>query len=140
MHCGYKCPNFDSKLQESHERMKKLTASMDKIFKTLQEGHAQLRIASSETNKRLNKVFEQQHHCQRDRDCWDQDINKFFNVYQYVKPQQKGNILDDPYHQEDIEQDASLVNKAKSPSQYRHGYNMSYSENKALKQLPKASS
>ncbi|MBW0487173.1 hypothetical protein O181_026888 [Austropuccinia psidii MF-1] len=30
-----------AELQESHERMKTLTASMDKIVKTLQEGHAQ---------------------------------------------------------------------------------------------------
>ncbi|MBW0463437.1 hypothetical protein O181_003152 [Austropuccinia psidii MF-1] len=35
-----------SELQASHERMKKLTASMDKIVKTLQDGHAQLRKAS----------------------------------------------------------------------------------------------
>ncbi|MBW0530225.1 hypothetical protein O181_069940 [Austropuccinia psidii MF-1] len=32
-----------SELEASHERMKKLTASMDKIVETLQEGHAQLR-------------------------------------------------------------------------------------------------
>ncbi|MBW0510084.1 hypothetical protein O181_049799 [Austropuccinia psidii MF-1] len=31
-----------AELEASHERMKKLTASMDKIVKTLQEGHAQL--------------------------------------------------------------------------------------------------
>ncbi|MBW0549570.1 hypothetical protein O181_089285 [Austropuccinia psidii MF-1] len=47
-----------SGLQESHERMKKLTASMVKIFKTLQEVHAQLSKASEERNKRLNIVFE----------------------------------------------------------------------------------
>ncbi|MBW0485122.1 hypothetical protein O181_024837 [Austropuccinia psidii MF-1] len=35
-----------SDLQESHERMKKLRASMDKIVKTLQKGHSQLRKAS----------------------------------------------------------------------------------------------
>ncbi|MBW0548231.1 hypothetical protein O181_087946 [Austropuccinia psidii MF-1] len=46
-------------LQASHERMKKLTPSMDKIVKTLQEGHAQLSKASEETNKRLNVVFEE---------------------------------------------------------------------------------
>ncbi|MBW0518616.1 hypothetical protein O181_058331 [Austropuccinia psidii MF-1] len=46
-----------SETQESHERMKKLTARMEKIVKTLQEGHAQLRKASEETNERLNKVF-----------------------------------------------------------------------------------
>ncbi|MBW0486867.1 hypothetical protein O181_026582 [Austropuccinia psidii MF-1] len=50
-----------AELEASHERMKKLTASMDRIVKTLQEGHAQLRKASKETNKRLNIVFEEQH-------------------------------------------------------------------------------
>ncbi|MBW0511751.1 hypothetical protein O181_051466 [Austropuccinia psidii MF-1] len=59
-------------LQESHERMKKLTASMDKIVKSLKEGHAQLRKASEETNNRLNQVFEEQHHFKRDRDWLDQ--------------------------------------------------------------------
>ncbi|MBW0552024.1 hypothetical protein O181_091739 [Austropuccinia psidii MF-1] len=41
-----------SELAASHERMKELTASMDKIVKTLQEGHAQLSKASEETNKK----------------------------------------------------------------------------------------
>ncbi|MBW0499713.1 hypothetical protein O181_039428 [Austropuccinia psidii MF-1] len=63
-------------LQEIHERMKTLTASMDKIVKTLQEGHAQLSKGSEETKKRLNLVFEEQHHSKRDRDCLDQDIKK----------------------------------------------------------------
>ncbi|MBW0504538.1 hypothetical protein O181_044253 [Austropuccinia psidii MF-1] len=40
-----------AELEASHERMKKSTASMDKIVKTLQEGHAQLSKASEETNK-----------------------------------------------------------------------------------------
>ncbi|MBW0509505.1 hypothetical protein O181_049220 [Austropuccinia psidii MF-1] len=35
-----------SEIQESHERMKTFTAFMDKIVKTLQEGHAQLSKAS----------------------------------------------------------------------------------------------
>ncbi|MBW0523194.1 hypothetical protein O181_062909 [Austropuccinia psidii MF-1] len=48
-----------SELQESHERMKTVTASMDKIVKTLQEGHSQLSKASEETKKRLNLVFEE---------------------------------------------------------------------------------
>ncbi|MBW0493244.1 hypothetical protein O181_032959 [Austropuccinia psidii MF-1] len=47
-----------AELQESHERMKKLTASMEKIVQPLQEGHSQLSKPSEETNKRLNKVFE----------------------------------------------------------------------------------
>ncbi|MBW0514899.1 hypothetical protein O181_054614 [Austropuccinia psidii MF-1] len=47
--------------------------------------------------------------------------------------------LDDPYHQEDIRPDALLGNKARSPFQYKGGDNMSYSDKKALKQLPEAS-
>ncbi|MBW0560962.1 hypothetical protein O181_100677 [Austropuccinia psidii MF-1] len=50
-----------SELEASHERMKKLTASMDKIVQNLQEGHAQLRKASEETNKKLNLFFEEEH-------------------------------------------------------------------------------
>ncbi|MBW0484284.1 hypothetical protein O181_023999 [Austropuccinia psidii MF-1] len=110
---------------------------MEKIVKTLQEGHAQLRNASEETNKGLNKVFEEQRHCKRDSNCLDQDIN-FFNVYKNMKPQPQDNILDDPYHQEYIKPDALLVNKARSPSQYQDGDNLSYSEKEALKQLPEA--
>ncbi|MBW0498088.1 hypothetical protein O181_037803 [Austropuccinia psidii MF-1] len=47
-----------AELEESHERIEELTASMDKIVKTLQEGHAQLGKASEESNKILNLVFE----------------------------------------------------------------------------------
>ncbi|MBW0504030.1 hypothetical protein O181_043745 [Austropuccinia psidii MF-1] len=60
-----------SELQEIHERKKELTASRDKTVKTLQEGHAQLSKASEETYKRPNQVFEEQHHCKRDRDFLD---------------------------------------------------------------------
>ncbi|MBW0586461.1 hypothetical protein O181_126176 [Austropuccinia psidii MF-1] len=49
-----------SELEASHDRMKTLTASMDKIVKTLQEGHAQLSKASEETNKRLNGGVQRQ--------------------------------------------------------------------------------
>ncbi|MBW0555187.1 hypothetical protein O181_094902 [Austropuccinia psidii MF-1] len=107
---------------------------MDKIVKTLQEGHAQLSKASEETNKRLNLVFEEQHHSKRDRDCLDQDINKLFNVYHNLKPQPQGQVMDNPY-----QPDAMLMNKARSPSQYQDGDGMSYSEKEALKQLPEAS-
>ncbi|MBW0556087.1 hypothetical protein O181_095802 [Austropuccinia psidii MF-1] len=69
-----------AELKASHERMKILTASMEKIVKNIQEGHAQLRKDSEETNKRLNLVFEEQNHSKRDRDCLAQDINKLFNV------------------------------------------------------------
>ncbi|MBW0476452.1 hypothetical protein O181_016167 [Austropuccinia psidii MF-1] len=119
--------------------MKNLTASRNKIVKVLQEGHAQLSKASEETNNRLNQVFDEQYHCKRDMDCLDQDINQLFNVYQNMKPQPQGHILDNPYHQEDIKPDAVLVNKARSPYQYQDGDNMSYSEKEALTQLPEAS-
>ncbi|MBW0558964.1 hypothetical protein O181_098679 [Austropuccinia psidii MF-1] len=89
-----------AELEASPERMKKLTASMDKIVKTLQEGHAQLRKASEETNRRLNIVFGEQHHSRRDRDCLDQDINKLFNVYHNMKPQPQGHVMDNPYYQD----------------------------------------
>ncbi|MBW0479019.1 hypothetical protein O181_018734 [Austropuccinia psidii MF-1] len=129
-----------AELQESHERMKKLTASMDQIFKTLQEGHAQLSKASEETNKILNLVFEEQHHSKRDRDCLYQDINKLFNVYHNINPQPQGHVMDNPYHQDDIKPNGMLINKTSSTSQYQDGDNMYYSEKDALKQLPEASS
>ncbi|MBW0523114.1 hypothetical protein O181_062829 [Austropuccinia psidii MF-1] len=113
---------------------------MDTIVKTLQEGHAQLRKDSEETNKRLNLVFEEQQHRKRDRDCLDQDINKLFNVYHKMKPQAQGHVINNPYHQDEIKPDAILVNKARSPSQYQNGDNMSYYEKEALKQLLEASS
>ncbi|MBW0546501.1 hypothetical protein O181_086216 [Austropuccinia psidii MF-1] len=104
-----------AELEASHERMKILTASMDKIVKNLQEGHAEMRKASEETNKRLNLVFEEQHHSKSDRDCLDQDINKLFNVYHRMEP-----------HQDEIKLDVMLINKARSPSQYQDGKNMSF--------------
>ncbi|MBW0549937.1 hypothetical protein O181_089652 [Austropuccinia psidii MF-1] len=113
---------------------------MGKIVKTLQEGHAQVRKSSEETRKGLNLVFKEQHHSKRDRDCLDQDMNKLFNVYHNLKPQPQNQVMDNPYHQEDIKPDSLLVNKERSPSQYQDGDNMSYSEKEALKQLPEASS
>ncbi|MBW0557007.1 hypothetical protein O181_096722, partial [Austropuccinia psidii MF-1] len=127
-------------LEASHESMKKLTASMDKIVKTLQEGHAQLSKASEKTNNRLNIVFEEQHHSKTDRDCLDQNIEKLFNVYHSMKPQPQGHVMDNPYHQDEIKPDAMFMKKARSPSQYQDGDNMSYSEKEDLKQLPEASS
>ncbi|MBW0541801.1 hypothetical protein O181_081516 [Austropuccinia psidii MF-1] len=56
-----------------------------------------------------------------------------------MKPQPKGHVLDNPYHQEDIKPDSLLENKPRSPFKYQVGYKMSYSENEALKQLPEAS-
>ncbi|MBW0505863.1 hypothetical protein O181_045578 [Austropuccinia psidii MF-1] len=129
-----------AELQEIHERSKTLAASMDKIVKTLQEEPAQLNTASEETKKRLNLIFEEQHHSKRDRDCLDKDINKLLNVYHNMKPQPQGHVMDNPYYQDDIKPDSMLINKARSPSNYQDGYNMSYSEEEALKQLPEASS
>ncbi|MBW0502294.1 hypothetical protein O181_042009 [Austropuccinia psidii MF-1] len=128
-----------SENEESNEKMKTLKASMDKIVKTLQERHAQLSKASEETNKRLNLVFEEQHHSKRERYCLYQDIKKLFNVYHNMKPQPQGHVMDNPYHQEDIKLNAMLLNKSISPSQYQDGDDMSYSEKEALKQLPEAS-
>ncbi|MBW0511573.1 hypothetical protein O181_051288 [Austropuccinia psidii MF-1] len=113
---------------------------MDKIVKTLQEGHAQLRKASEETNKRQNQVFEEQHSRKRGSDCLYKDINKLFNVYHNMKHQSQGHFMDNPYHQEDIKPGYILVNKARSPSQYKVGDNMYHSEKGALKQLEEASS
>ncbi|MBW0490362.1 hypothetical protein O181_030077 [Austropuccinia psidii MF-1] len=120
--------------------MKKLTASMDKLIKTLQERHAQLSKASEETNIRLKQVFEEQQHSRRHRDCLDQDINKLFSVYDNMKPQSQGHVMANPYHPDDIQPDAMLVNKERFTSQYQDGDNMSYSEKEALKKLPEASS
>ncbi|MBW0474332.1 hypothetical protein O181_014047 [Austropuccinia psidii MF-1] len=73
-----KISQYDEKTQkqfaepeESHERIKILTASMDKIVKNLQGGHAQLSKASEETNKRLNLFFEEQHQSRRNMDGLD---------------------------------------------------------------------
>ncbi|MBW0483019.1 hypothetical protein O181_022734 [Austropuccinia psidii MF-1] len=128
-----------SELHTIHEMMKILTASMEKIDKRLQEGHAQLSKASEETNKRLNQVFEEQHYRKRDSDCLYQDMKKPFNVYHSMKPQPQGHVLDNLYHQKNIKPDAILVNEARSPSQYQDGDNMSYSEKETLKQFPEAS-
>ncbi|MBW0496908.1 hypothetical protein O181_036623 [Austropuccinia psidii MF-1] len=108
-------------------------------IKAIQESCAQSSTASEETNKRLNQVFEEKNHCKRDRDCLDQDIKKLFNVYQNMKPQPEGHTLQSSY-QQDIKPAALLGNKARSPSQYHDGDNMSYSEKEALKPLPEASS
>ncbi|MBW0511134.1 hypothetical protein O181_050849 [Austropuccinia psidii MF-1] len=113
---------------------------MEKIVKTLQEGHAQLRKASEETNKRLSQVFKEQNHRKRDRNCLEQDINKLFNVYHNMKPQPQGHVIDNPYNQDDIKPDFMLMNMARSSSQYQDEDNMSYSEKESLKQLPEASS
>ncbi|MBW0547441.1 hypothetical protein O181_087156 [Austropuccinia psidii MF-1] len=112
---------------------------MDKFVKTLQEGHSELSKASEETHRRLNLVLEEQHHSKRDRDFLDQDINKLFNVYHNMKPQPQVHVMDNPHYQGDIKPDTMLVSKARSPSKYQDGDNMSYTETEALKKLPEAS-
>ncbi|MBW0557224.1 hypothetical protein O181_096939 [Austropuccinia psidii MF-1] len=57
--------NQSAEIEASHERIKKVTASMDKIVKTLQIGHAQFSKAYEKINKRLNLFFEEQHHRKR---------------------------------------------------------------------------
>ncbi|MBW0472048.1 hypothetical protein O181_011763 [Austropuccinia psidii MF-1] len=57
-----------------------------------------------------------------------------------MKPQPEVHSLENPYHQEAIKPDALLVSKARFPSQYQDGDNMSYSGKEALKQLPEDSS
>ncbi|MBW0544751.1 hypothetical protein O181_084466 [Austropuccinia psidii MF-1] len=104
-----------AELQEMHERMNTLTASMDQIVKALQEGNAQMRKASEKTNKRMNRVFEEQPQSKRERDCLDQDINKLFNVYHNMKPQPQGHVMDNTYNKDDIKPDAMLMNKERYP-------------------------
>ncbi|MBW0485004.1 hypothetical protein O181_024719 [Austropuccinia psidii MF-1] len=101
-----------TELEASHERMKKLTVSMEKTVRNPQEGNTQLSKASEETNKILNLVFEEQNHRKRDRDFLDQYINKLFNVYHKMKPQPQTHVMDNPYHQDDIKPYAMLMNKA----------------------------
>ncbi|MBW0522222.1 hypothetical protein O181_061937 [Austropuccinia psidii MF-1] len=84
-----KTQNQFSEHQASHERMKTLTASMNKSVETLKEGHSQLSKASEETNKRMNQVFKEQNHRKRDRDCLDKEIKKLFNVYHNMNPNRK---------------------------------------------------
>ncbi|MBW0479615.1 hypothetical protein O181_019330 [Austropuccinia psidii MF-1] len=55
-----------------------------------------------------------------------------------MKPQPQGHVMDYPYQEEDIKPGAMLGKKARSPSQYQGGDNMSYSEKETLKQLPEA--
>ncbi|MBW0476440.1 hypothetical protein O181_016155 [Austropuccinia psidii MF-1] len=104
-----------AELEASHERIKTLTASMDKIVRTLQEGHSPLSKASEETNKTLNLVFEEQNHGKRDRNCLDQDIRGPFNVYHNMQPQPQGHVMDNAYYQYEIKADAMLINKAIPP-------------------------
>ncbi|MBW0483840.1 hypothetical protein O181_023555 [Austropuccinia psidii MF-1] len=129
-------------LDEIHRRnvrLQELTTLQEATIKAMQESCAKLRKASEEANKRLNQVFEEKYHGNRDRDCLDQDINKFFNFFLIMKPKPQGHALDNPY-QDDIKPDVFLDNKPRSPSQYQDGDKMTYPEKEELKQLPEASS
>ncbi|MBW0549181.1 hypothetical protein O181_088896 [Austropuccinia psidii MF-1] len=58
-----------------------------------------------------------------------------------MKPQTQGHVSGNTsYHKEEIKPDSLLENKPRSPTQYQDGYNMTYSEKEALKQLPEATS
>ncbi|MBW0565177.1 hypothetical protein O181_104892 [Austropuccinia psidii MF-1] len=57
-----------------------------------------------------------------------------------MKHKPQGNVMDNPYHQDEIKPDTKLITMARSPSQYQDEDNMSYSEKEALKQLPEATS
>ncbi|MBW0566379.1 hypothetical protein O181_106094 [Austropuccinia psidii MF-1] len=129
---------FDE-LHRSNVSFQELETLQEAIVKPIQESCAKLIKASEETKKILNQVFEEQYHCKRDRVGLDQEINKLVNVCQSIKPQPQGNGLDDTYHQEDIKPDSLLENMPRSPTQYQDGYNMTYSEKAALKQIPEAS-
>ncbi|MBW0537667.1 hypothetical protein O181_077382 [Austropuccinia psidii MF-1] len=124
---------------ESNLKSDKLWLQMSQFAVQNQESLADFE-SSEETNRRLNQIFEEQHHCKRDRDCLDQDIKKLFNVYQNMKPQADGHALENPYHQEDIKPDSLFLNKERSPSPYQDVDNMSYFKKEALKKLPDASS
>ncbi|MBW0539571.1 hypothetical protein O181_079286 [Austropuccinia psidii MF-1] len=102
----------------SNVRLKEMTILQQETVNAIQEGCDKLSKVSEEKNQRVNKVLEEQYHYKRDRECMDQDIKKLFNVCQKIKTQPQGNVLDNPYHQEDIKPYALLENKARSPSQY----------------------
>ncbi|MBW0506415.1 hypothetical protein O181_046130 [Austropuccinia psidii MF-1] len=58
-----------------------------------------------------------------------------------MKPQSQGHAFgNDPHLQEYIKTDTPMESKHKSPSQSKDGDNMTYCDNKALKQLPQATS
>ncbi|MBW0544356.1 hypothetical protein O181_084071 [Austropuccinia psidii MF-1] len=125
-------------LKRINERLKRNAILQEATIKAIQESCAQLRKASEEVL--WNQVFEEQHHCKRDRDCLDQYINNLFNFYRNINPQPESHVLENKYHQEDIKPDSLLVSKERSPTQYQDGDNMYYSDKEALKQLPEASS
>ncbi|MBW0464935.1 hypothetical protein O181_004650 [Austropuccinia psidii MF-1] len=129
--------NFDE-LHRSSEMLKESTTLHEATINTIKEGCAKLCKAFEETKKRLNQVFEEQYHRQRNRDCLDQDINTLFDASKNMKPQPQGHALDNPY-QGKIKPDVLLDNKPRSPSKYHDGDKFTCSEKEALKQHPEAS-
>ncbi|MBW0592993.1 hypothetical protein O181_132708 [Austropuccinia psidii MF-1] len=128
-------------LHESISRLQVVYKLQTKTIHTLQEDYTALYKASEDTKRILNQVLEEKNHCKRDREYLDQDIDKFINCCQKMKPQTQGNVSGNtPYYQEDIKPDALLEKKPRSESQYQDGDKMTYSEKEALKQLPEASS
>ncbi|MBW0559342.1 hypothetical protein O181_099057 [Austropuccinia psidii MF-1] len=81
-----------------NEQLQRNELLQEATIKAIQESCTQLRKAYEETKKRLNQVFEEKHHCKRDRECREKDINKLLNVYQHMKPQTEGHALENPYH------------------------------------------
>ncbi|MBW0468140.1 hypothetical protein O181_007855 [Austropuccinia psidii MF-1] len=124
------------RLHENISRLQEVYTLQTNTINTLQEDYTKLSKASEGSKRRPNHVLQEQTHCKRDGEDLDQDIDRLFNVFQNIKPQTQGNVLDIPYHQEDIKPDALLENKTRSPSQYQDGDNMTYSEKEAMKQLP----
>ncbi|MBW0522541.1 hypothetical protein O181_062256 [Austropuccinia psidii MF-1] len=78
---------FAVQTQESFDDLNTISESLQRNvilqeakIQAIQESCAQLRKASEESRIRLNNVFEEHHHCKRDRDFLDKDINKLFYV------------------------------------------------------------
>ncbi|MBW0461635.1 hypothetical protein O181_001350 [Austropuccinia psidii MF-1] len=132
------------KFENLHEEISRLQEVKDlqtKTSHTLQENLTKLSKATEEKNNRVNQVLEEIYNCKRDRRCLDQDMNQFLNVFQKIDPQRQGLVFGNtPHLQEDIKPDAPMQSKHRSPSKYQDGDNMTYSEKKALKQLPQATS
>ncbi|MBW0586239.1 hypothetical protein O181_125954 [Austropuccinia psidii MF-1] len=112
------------RIHENISRLQKVNILQMKIINNVQEYYTRLSEASEETKRRPNQVLEERNHLKRDREYLYQDLEKNFNVFQNIKPQRQGNVLDNEYHLEDIKPDSLLKNKPRSPSQYQDGYNI----------------
>ncbi|MBW0579555.1 hypothetical protein O181_119270 [Austropuccinia psidii MF-1] len=108
--------NEFERLHENISGLQEVNTLQTKTIHILQEDYTRLSKSSEKTKRRLNQVLEEQNNCKRDMEYLNQDIDKLLNVCQNIKPQTQGNVLDIPYHQEDIKPDALLENKTRSPS------------------------